>query len=145
MMKRKIYLIGSLHNGRVPIVANRLREAGHEVFDDWHAGGPEADQIWRDYEKGRGRSYKEALYEKNATKNFEFDLKHLHWANTAVMLMPAGKSAHLELGYMTGRNRDFMPLDTFILIEGDLAVWDLMYRLVTAVTFSVEELIEELR
>ena len=39
----KIYTIGSLRNEKVPLIANALRDAGHEVFDDWYGAGPEAD------------------------------------------------------------------------------------------------------
>ena len=58
---KMIYLIGSLRNTRAVLLGNRLRAAGVEVFDDWHAAGPEADDKWREYEQRRGRTYKEAL------------------------------------------------------------------------------------
>ena len=38
-----IYLIGSLKDPYVREVAEALRDAGHDVFDDWHASGPYAD------------------------------------------------------------------------------------------------------
>ena len=54
-----IYVIGSLRNEQVPNIANKLRKAGHEVFDDWYAAGPEADDYWQTYEKGKGHVYHE--------------------------------------------------------------------------------------
>jgi hypothetical protein len=53
--------MGSLKHDVVPTVAWELREHGFDVFDDWHASGPEADHHWRNYEVARGKSYKEAL------------------------------------------------------------------------------------
>ena len=32
-----------------------------EVFDDWYAAGPEADDYWKSYEINRGRDYIDAL------------------------------------------------------------------------------------
>ena len=58
-MSKKVYIIGSLRNEKVPTVANALREEGYEVWDDWYAAGPEADDYWQKYEKGRGHSYKD--------------------------------------------------------------------------------------
>ena len=60
-MSKVIYLIGSLRNPEVPVLGRRLREVGFDVFDDWFAAGPIADDSWQDYEKGRGRSYNDAL------------------------------------------------------------------------------------
>jgi len=61
MKKEKVYLIGSLRNPAVPELANTIRALGYDVFDDWYAAGPEADDKWRDYEKARGHTYKQAL------------------------------------------------------------------------------------
>ena len=46
-----IYLIGSMRNPAVPVLANNLRKEGFKVFDDWSSPGPEADDYWQDYEK----------------------------------------------------------------------------------------------
>lgn len=135
-LTRRIYLIGSLHNAKIPQIAKLLREEGHEVFDDWHAAGPDADKLWRDYETGRGRSYREALGELNATKNFEFDERHLRWANTGILVMPCGRSGHLELGWVLGRG-----VEGHILLEPDHSTWDLMYRFANGVWFDTDELI----
>lgn len=98
-----IYLIGSLRNSDVPKIGKALRENGFEVFEDWYAAGKIADDSWRDYELGRGRSYVEALQGYAATHVFNFDKKYLDLSDTAVLVLPAGKSGHLEFGYMIGK------------------------------------------
>src|SRR3990167_3349198 len=103
--RKKVYLIGSLRNPEVPKIANKIRELGFEVFDDWFAAGPEADDKWRDYEKERGRNYKKALSGHAANHVFHFDLKHLDECDVAVLFLPAGKSGHLELGYILGKGK----------------------------------------
>ncbi len=44
MSINKVYVIGSLRNPKIANVAETLRQRlGVEVFDDWLAAGPEAD------------------------------------------------------------------------------------------------------
>lgn len=133
-----IYLIGSLRNPEIPNIANRLREAGMEVFDDWYAAGPEADEKWRDYERGRGHGYLEGLRGFAANHVFQFDRFHLERADSAVLVLPAGKSGHLELGWALGKGKR-----GYILLDNPDR-WDVMYLFATGVFNTVEELVDEL-
>lgn len=134
-----IYLVGSLRNGpRIQEVAAALRSEGHVVFDDWLAAGPEADDYWQAYEQGRGHSYREALEGLAANHVFKFDRFWLEKCDTAVLVMPAGKSAFLELGYMLGSNKYGL-----ILMDGEPERYDVMFKFADVV-FSVEELVEKL-
>jgi len=137
-MAVKIYLIGSLRNPEVPKIANRIRELGFEVFDDWYAAGPEADDKWRDYEKARGHTYKEALKGLAADHVYQFDLKHLNECDIAVLYLPAGKSGHLELGYVIGKGKK-----GYILLDNPER-WDVMYLFADGVFHDFEELKKEL-
>lgn len=101
----KIYLIGSLRNPEIPRIGDELRNIGIDVFDDWFAGGPIADDSWQEYEKGRGRSYQSALYGPAARNVFNFDHTNLMASHGAILVLPAGKSGHLELGFMAGLGR----------------------------------------
>lgn len=134
-----IYLIGSLRNPKVPEVAARLRRDGHDVFDDWFAAGPEADDFWRDYERGRGHSLPEALDGYAARHVFGFDRHHLDRCEAAVLLLPAGRSGHLELGYVIGAGKP-----GYILLEDDPERYDVMYAFAKGVYFNVEDLCLEL-
>lgn len=137
---RKIYLIGSLRNPNIREIAHFLRVDGHEVFDDWHGAGEHADDIWRDYEKNRGRSYREALASPLATSVYNLDKTWLDWADCAVMVMPAGKSGHLELGYAVGRG-----YLTGVLFDGEPERWDIMYQFVSQLWYNENEMLEGLR
>ena len=138
MSRGLVYLIGSLRNPTVPHVANSLRELGWEVFDDWFAAGPEADDKWKDYEQVRGHSYQEALNGYAARHVFEFDQTHLDRADYGVLLLPAGKSGHLELGYLIGRARP-----GYIVLDSPDR-WDVMYQFAN-VCGSVAELLTVMR
>lgn len=133
-----IYLIGSLRNPEVPKIAAKLREAGHEVFDDWYAAGPEADDKWRDYEKARGRTFKQALEGAAARNVYAFDRRNLERSEVVVLVLPAGKSGHLELGWALGQQKK-----GYILLD-DPERWDVMYQFATGLFYDVEDLILEL-
>ena len=133
-----IYLIGSLRNPEIPHIANKLRAAGHEVFDDWYAAGPEADDYWKTYEINRGHGYQEALQGEAAKNVFRFDREHLEMADVVVLALPAGKSGHLELGWCLGRGKK-----GYILLDSPDR-WDVMYQFADGVFGGVEELIFEL-
>lgn len=137
--KRSIYLIGSLRNPNIPRVGDRLREQDWDVFDHWHSAGKDADQEWRDYELARGHNFQQALNSLEAQHTFAFDLKHLTRCDTALLICPAGKSGHLELGWKLGRGAP-----GFILHDAPDR-FDLMYRFATAVYATEDEMLSSIK
>lgn len=137
---KSIYLIGSLRNPAVPELAEDLRELGFDVFDQWFAAGFEADDWWQRYSNFRGQTYREALKDYAAQHVFQFDKFHLDRCDAAILLMPAGKSGHLELGYMIGQGKP-----GFILFDKIPERYDVMYNFADDVFFSKEDLFDALR
>jgi hypothetical protein len=135
----RIYLIGSLRNPAVPEYAKKFRQAGHDVFDDWHAGGPEADDHWQRYEQARGRDYLDALQGEAANHTFNFDFHHLLCADVGVLIAPAGKSAHLELGWMIGKGKR-----GYYLLNEPPERWDVMLKFAHGVFYDPQDIIDEL-
>jgi len=133
------YVIGSLRNPKVTEVAAQLRQAGLEAIDDWMAAGPEADSYWQQYEIQRGHTFAEALHGKAAENVFNFDRSWIDLADCGVLVMPSGRSGHLELGYMAGQGKQ-----TFILQTEDPERYDVMPQFATKVVGSVDELVKEL-
>jgi Recombination endonuclease VII len=103
--RKLIYLVGALKNPRIPVVGNHLRQLGFDVMDEWFTPGELADINWQAYEKLRGRNYKDALRGRSASNIFMFDRSFIDLADLVILLMPAGKSAMLELGYAKGRGK----------------------------------------
>jgi hypothetical protein len=136
----KVYLIGSLRNPRIPEIANQIRKLGFDVFDDWFAAGPHADDAWRDYERGRGHALPEALDGFAARHVFEFDKHHLATADIVVLVLPAGKSGHLELGWALGARKC-----GFILLDEDPERYDVMYAFANGVFSTLDQLLGRLR
>jgi hypothetical protein len=140
-MIKSIYVIGSLRNSAVADFANELQKAEVEAFADWKSPGELADDKWKEYSKARGLSYAQALESYAAKHVFEFDKFHLDRCDAAVLLIPAGRSAHLELGYTIGRNKP-----GFIVFNGEPEDrWDVMLQFATKIFFSQEEFFEYIK
>jgi hypothetical protein len=136
---KSIYIIGSLRNPEIPLLGNDLRKLGLDVFDDWFSSGPETDDYWQKYEKIRGRTYGEALAGTMADHIFTYDKSHLDRTDAAVLLAPAGKSGHMELGYTIGKGKP-----GFVLFDKEPERYDVMYRFATGVFFDKQKFIDYL-
>lgn len=139
-MKTKLYLIGSLRNPKIIELGIQLRQLGFYVFDDWMAAGPEADDYWQKYENARGHSMSEALKGNAAQHVFHFDKHHLDTSDLAVLMLPAGKSGHLELGYIIGQGKR-----GYILLDKEPERFDVMYNFAHGVFTDPEDLLRALR
>ena len=139
MKINSIYIIGSLRNPKIPKLTVELQELGLDVFSDWFGAGKIADDSWKRYEESRGRTYEQALKGHAAQHVFAFDKKHLDRCEAAVLLMPGGKSAHLELGYTIGKGKP-----GFILFDKSPSRWDVMCNFATEVYFDKQKLFDDL-
>jgi nucleoside 2-deoxyribosyltransferase len=70
---------------------------------------------------------------------FEFDKHHLDRCTGAILMLPAGKSGHLELGYIIGQGKP-----GYILLDGEPTRFDQMYQFAKDVFYNKEELGEAL-
>lgn len=136
---KSIYIIGSLRNPVIPEIANELEKIGMEPFADWWGAGPEADDWWKEYNERRNIPYVDALQDYAARNVFEFDRKHLDRCDATLLVLPAGKSGHLELGYSIGSGKR-----GFILADEKLGKerWDVMYLFAEKVFMTKEEMLE---
>ncbi len=139
-MIKSIYLIGSLRNPKIRSIANKLREHGYDVFDDWHGCAPDTDDHWQKYTKQRGWNYAQALAGRGAQSIFNFDKVNLIRCDAAVLLAPCGRSGHLELGFKRGRGEP-----GFILLCEKVDRYDIMYNFATAVLENLPDLLKALK
>lgn len=138
---KSLYLIGSLRNPDIPIVANEIEAStGIEVFDDWYSPGPQTDEKWKEHEQLRGRTFLEALHGPHAVDVFEFDKTHLDRCDAAALLAPSGKSAHMELGYVIGKGKP-----GFYILEPENDRWDVMLQFATKIFASPNSFISYLK
>ncbi len=137
--RRSIYVVGSLRNPKVPQIAEVLRDIGYDAFDDWYAAGPTADDSWQAYETARGHDCQAALAGYAAQHVFKYDRSHLDRCAAGLLVLPAGKSGHLELGYLLGQGKP-----GYILLDGEPERFDVMYNFATKIFTSVDEMVKEL-
>lgn len=136
----QVYLIGSLRNPRIGKLANNIRREvpDMKVFDDWIAAGPEADDYWKEYEQTRGRSYEEALQGASAKNVFAFDKRNLEASTHAILVLPAGKSGHMEIMYA----QYGVGAQSAILLDPEDVRWDVMYQFIPTILRSDEEAVD---
>lgn len=142
-----IYLASSWKNTYYPSVLAALRAAGHEVYDfrnpdndpnpeDKGFKWSKVDPNWQDWTPAE---YREQLYNNPlAEQQFQNDLQALEACDVCVLLLPCGRSAHTEAGWMAGQGKR-----VYVLIP-EKQEPDLMYRLFSGVCTSVDELIKSL-
>ena len=135
-----LYLVGSLRNERIPELAASIRRRlpDVEVFDDWYAAGPEADDHWKSYEQNKGITYEDALSGWAARHVFEFDKFHLDRASHVLLVLPAGKSGHMEVMYAEYGAK----AKTAILLDPEDVRWDVMYQFIPTIIRTEEEIVE---
>ena len=105
----KIYVATSWKNTRQPGVVTALRNAGHVVYDFREPKTGVKGFKWSDVNAGwkewSPAEYREALTHPLAQSGFDKDFKAMQWADAFVLVMPCGRSAHLEAGWAIGQDK----------------------------------------
>ncbi|MBK7823576.1 MAG: hypothetical protein IPJ61_21555 [Tessaracoccus sp.] len=136
----RIYVASSWRCAEQPTVVGALRKQGHEVYDfrnppgktgfGWH----EIDPEWLGWTI---ESYRDCLDHPRAVEGFDADFEAMRWADMFVLVLPCGRSAHLELGWAAGA-----AVPTAILLSQDKFEPELMYRMVDKLATSLDELLD---
>ena len=138
----RLYVASSWRNTRYPLVVEALRAAGHEVFDFRHPtdgnNGFHWSEIDPEWKSWTPEQYRKQLFHPLATGGFHTDFTGMMWAEACVLVLPCGRSAHLEAGWFAG-----MGLPVWILLD-DGCEPELMYRLAHGHYVDVSELIADL-
>lgn len=106
----KIYVASSWRNTLQPEVVQVLRAAGHQVYDfknPPNRAGFGWEQVHDDYAGGNVTALEltATLAHPLAQAGFKSDHDAMEWADVFVMVLPCGKSAHLELGWACGKGK----------------------------------------
>jgi hypothetical protein len=137
----KIYVASSWRNQIQPYVVKRLCEAGHKVYDFRHppdgSDGFHWSEIDEEWQAWSPAEFREGLKHPLAEVGYTSDKKGMDWAQACVMVMPCGRSAHLEAGYMGGAGKKVIVL----LSDGEP---ELMYKLADAICIDMDEVLKKL-
>ena len=138
----KIYVASSWRNKYYPEVVTRLRAAGPEVYDFRNPPHGGAGFHWTDIDQNAPNwnfnQYKEGLHPPLAERQFTADLEALAWADTCILVLPCGRSAHTEAGWMAGAGKK-----VFVYIP-EMQEPELMYKLFDDVVGDLDALIAAL-
>ena len=154
----KIYVASSWRNVYYEQVVQRLRGQGFEVYDfrnptSFRTGASagcasglsacgSSGFHWTDVDENAPNwtfdEYAEGLHHPLAEKQFRSDLEALEWADTCVLVLPCGRSAHTEAGWMAGRGKKV------VVYIPEMQEPELMYKLFDHVVGSIDSLLEVL-
>ena len=145
MTKLKIYLASSWQNKEYEQVLNTLRLEGYETYDFKHPENKELSSFdWEKLNKKYNRwtcsDFKKALNHPETIKAFQKDFQAMQEADICVLLLPCGRSAHSEAGWMKGNGKK-----VFILDLSENPKPELMYRMYDEYLTEIMELIERIK
>jgi len=141
IMQKKIYVASSWRNQYQQHVVECLRANGYDVYDfknPPNKSGFGWEQISPDWQAWTLQEYKKNLEHPLAIAGYQSDFRAMINADICVLVLPCGRSAHTEAGYMRGLSKP-----TFIIMQ-DMQEPELMYKLFDGIFSSVEELIAHL-
>lgn len=139
-MGRRIYLASSWRNEDQPQMLMALRDAGFDVYDFRNPVPGNIGFAWSDidpdWQKWTTREFIAGLNHEVAERGYAFDYDAMEWADTFVLLLPCGRSAHLELGWAVGAGKETA---IFAPPEGPMEP-ELMYKMVDLITDDIDKL-----
>jgi hypothetical protein len=148
-----VYVASSWRNQTQPLVIEMMRKSGIGCYDFRNPGTDDHGFHWSDLrgvDLGDARSgplpkgsdfvpldrYLDMVDNPVAIDGFRSDFDAMQEADTFALILPCGKSAHLELGWAVGAGKR-----TAILLEEEMEP-ELMYRMVDYLAPSIMDLID---
>lgn len=141
-----VYVASSWRNLEQPTVVSALRANGIDCYDFRHPAPGDDGFSWKEVGGTAGivgggnvlepvDNYLRMLMHPKAVIGYERDFAAMERADTFVLVLPCGRSAHLELGWAVGAGKR-----TAILLE-DPAEPELMYRMVDHLSTDLDDLL----
>ena len=101
----KIYVASSWRNTYQPDVVAKLRGLGHQVYD-FREHGFSWEDVSPHWENWTAEDYRNAINLHEIPEDaFQRDFEAMGWANATVLVLPCGRSAHLEVGWAIGQGK----------------------------------------
>jgi len=131
-----IYVASSWRNKQQNWVVQFLRSEGHEVYDFKNPSpgnhGFQWSEIDPNWKQWKVHEYIAGLEHQIAIDGFERDFSAMKKADACLLLLPCGRSAHIEAGYFVGANK------LLVILTQDGEEPELMYKMAAKVTASIE-------
>jgi len=111
---RKIYVASSWRNPYQSAVVDALQKAGHLVYDFKNPRPGNVGFSWSEIDPNwlswTAAEYVAALDHPIAKAGYASDMNAMKWADTFLLVLPCGRSAHLELGWACGQGKQTLVL-----------------------------------
>lgn len=133
-----IYVAASWRTPQQPVVVQALREAGHKVYD-FRQDGFSWSQIGMAENPTLVEYLAKLRTHPRAQAGFNRDMDALKLCDACVLVLPSGRSAHLEFGYAIADGKK-----TIVLFLEDPVVPDLMYLAADRHAVSIEQAVRQL-
>lgn len=134
---RKIYVASSWRNPLQPGIVEALHRDGHLVYDFRNPrpndNGFHWSEISEDWKTWTADQYRNALDHPIAKQGFASDFNAMKWADAFVLVLPCGRSAHLELGWAVGAGK------LTIILTRDGEEPELMAKMCDHICVSLDE------
>lgn len=142
----RIYVASSWRNPIQPKVVNALREDPElEVYDFRNPAPGDNGFSWEQIDPVWGlwteTEFRDALEHAIANDGFKKDMTALKNCDLCILVLPSGRSAHLEAGYATGAGKPTI----IYLPTGSLFEPELMYKMANGIVTTMNELLYEVQ
>ena len=139
-VKLKIYIATSWRNETQPLAVKYLRAEGFDVYDfrnpckgDHGFHWSEIDPEWQSWDADK---YIKSLLHPLAVKGFDKDWRAMKSADACLLILPCGRSAHIEAGYFVGAGKFLV-----IMVE-DKNEPELMYKMACAIVKDLDSAVK---
>lgn len=137
-----IYVASGWRNPYYPEVVKRLRQEGSPFYDFRNPPHGRAGFHWTDEDENAPNwtfeKYKEGLGHPKTERQFHADLEAMQQADTCILVLPCGRSAHTEAGWMAGTGK------RVTVYIPEMVEPELMNKLFDKDVGSLDELVEAL-
>jgi nucleoside 2-deoxyribosyltransferase len=134
----KIYVASSWRNIIQPIVVGVLRSLVHDVYDFRNPAPGNKGFAWSDidpdWQQWTPEIFRYSLKRTIAEQGFALDWNAMREADAGVLVLPCGRSAHIEAGYFVGALKPLV----ILIAPGEP---ELMYKMATAVAVTIHEVV----
>jgi hypothetical protein len=138
----RVYVASSWRCIYHPAIIAALKSAGIDHYDFKNPSpgnhGFHWSQVMPSYnhETCDADEYINALRHHVSEEGFSNDFKAMQECDTCVLVLPCGRSAHLELGWFVGQGKQ-----TAILLDGPTVTPELMYKMVDYIAPNLWDLL----
>lgn len=144
-MPKSVYVASSWRNTAQPGVVAALRHFGIEVYDFRNPGVGKTGFSWKqiqpDWENWTPEQWRHALTHPIAKQGYANDRGGMDAAECGVLLLPSGRSAHLEAGFMAGQGK---PVFTLALSKVEPDLMNLLLGPSSWICTTMDELFDQL-